>query len=118
MMTRLAASLMLLACFSQPLSAKDIDDKAKASPEAGVCKPVCIAARQECRASAEQATATDTSPVLSMRQNTNPNAVASKEIRPQSQQLRPTEEQAFRARRSERLHGCEVQYRSCLRTCE
>jgi hypothetical protein len=52
-----------------------------------------------------------------MNQNTNPYATASKELRPQSQQLRPTEAEAFRARRSERLQACEVQYRSCTRAC-
>lgn len=108
---------MLLVCLAQTSSAKDKLDDAKAVPEAALCKPVCVSARQDCRAQVQQATDADTSPVLSMNQSTNPYATASSELRPQSQQLRPTEAQAFRARRSERLQACEIQYLNCTRTC-
>lgn len=50
----------------------------------------------------------DTHPVLSMKTHSNPCANASREVRHQSEQLRPTEAQAFRARRAERLQACEV----------
>ena len=116
-MMRFAGSLMLLACLSQTSNAKDNLDDAKPAPESALCKPVCVSARQDCRAQVQQATEDDTNPVLSMHQNTNPYATASREVRPQSQQLRPTEAQAFRARRSERLQACEAQYRSCTRAC-
>ena len=116
-MMRFAGSLMLLACLAQTSYAKDKLDDAKAVPEAALCKPVCVSARQDCRAQVQQATDDDTNPVFSMNQNTNPYATASREVRPQSQQLRPTEAEAFRARRFERLQACEAQYRSCTRAC-
>jgi len=107
----------MLACLSQTSYAKDKLDDAKATQEVALCKPVCVSTRQDCRTQVQQATEGDTNPMLSMNQNTNPYATASKELRPQSQQLRPTEAEAFRARRSERLQACEVQYRSCTRAC-
>lgn len=116
-MMRFAVSLVLLACLAQTSFAKDKLDDAKAVPEAVLCKPLCVSACQDCRAPVQQATDHDTNPGLSMNQNTNPYATASREVRPQSQQLRPTEAQAFRARRSERLQACEVQYRNCTRSC-
>lgn len=113
-MVRFAGSLLLLTCLVQASHAMD-DTKAVA--ETGLCKPVCVSARKDCRAQVQQATVRDTNPVLSMDQKTNPYAAASTEVRPQSQQLRPTEAQAFRDRRFERLQVCEVQYRSCNRAC-
>lgn len=106
--------LMLLACVAQTALAQDQQNKAS---EAGLCKQVCVSARQDCRAQVQTATENDTSPILSMKPSSNPYAAAARETGAQSQQLRPTEAQAFRERRAERLHACEVQYRSCTRSC-
>jgi hypothetical protein len=117
MMMRSAGALMLLACLAAAAHAHDKPNDAKPVTEAAACKPECTSARQDCRAQVQQATEGDTRPVLSMNQNTNPYAAATREVRPQSQQLLPTEAQAFRARRAERLQACEVQYRRCTRAC-
>lgn len=114
---RFAISLMLLVCWAQTSYARDEPHDAKAVPVAAVCKPNCLSVRQDCRAQVQHATEDDTSPALSMNQNSNPYANASREVRTQSQQLRPTEAQAFRARRAERMQACEVNYRSCTRAC-
>lgn len=108
---------MLLACCVASSYSQDKPSAAKPVADAGLCKADCVAVRQDCRARVEGATENDTSPMLSMNQNTNPLATASRETRPQSQQLRPTEAEAFRARRAERLQACEVHYRSCTRAC-
>ena len=111
--TSLATPLLLalLGCVTQPALAQD------KLPEGGLCKPVCVSARQDCRAQVQAATESDTSPVLSMKPASNRYAAAARENGTQSQQLRPTEAQAFRERRAERLQTCEVQYRSCTRSC-
>lgn len=111
--TSLATPLLLavLACVTQPALAQD------KLPEGGLCEPVCVSARQDCRAQVQAATESDTSPVLSMKPGSNRYAAAARENGTQSQQLRPTEAQAFRERRAERLQTCEVQYRSCTRSC-
>lgn len=114
---RLAVSLLLLAFSAQTSYAKADPHDSKSLPVAASCKPDCLAARQDCRARVQRATEDDTSPALSMNQNTNPYATASEEVQTKSQQLRPTEAQAFRARRAERLQACEVKYRSCTRAC-
>jgi hypothetical protein len=125
-MLRFAASVLLLACLAPPAYCSDARDSsdssnkptdAKPVKDAVACKAVCGAARHDCRSKVQQATDADISPVLSMNRNGNPNAAAAKEVRPQSQQLRPTEAQAFRARRAERLQTCELQYRSCALAC-
>ncbi|MGK5080138.1 hypothetical protein [Janthinobacterium sp. HLX7-2] len=116
-MLQIAAPLILLVCMVQTAYAQDNRSDTRALPEAGLCKPVCVSARQDCRAHVTQATENDTSPVLSMKQSSNPYVAASRETGAQSQQLRPTEAQAFRARRAERLQACDVQYRSCTRAC-
>ncbi len=108
---------MLLACCATSSFAQDKPAAAKPVVDAGLCKADCVATRQDCRARVEGATENDTRPVLEMNQNTNPYATATREVRPQSQQLRPTEAEAFRARRAERLQACEVPYRSCTRAC-
>lgn len=108
---------MLLACCAASPFAQDKPAAAKPLVDAGLCKADCIATRQDCRARVEGATENDTRPVLEMNQNTNPYATATREVRPQSQLLRPTEAEAFRARRAERLQACEVPYRSCTRGC-
>ncbi|MFZ4875641.1 hypothetical protein ACL9RI_11180 [Janthinobacterium sp. Mn2066] len=82
-----------------------------------MCKSVCVSARQDCRANVGPTTENDTSPVLSMKPDSNPYANAAKGVHPESQQLRPTEAEAFRARRAERLQACEAPYRSCTRAC-
>ena len=118
-MLKIAGPLILLACLAltAPAHAQDKRDAPKAIPEAGLCAPVCASARQDCRAQVQQATEDDTNPVLSMKPSSNPYAAASRETGPQSQQLQPTQAQAFRARRAERQQACEVQYRSCTRAC-
>lgn len=121
-MIRFAASLLLLACLAPPAYCSDASDSskkpndAKQVPEADVCKSVCNVARHDCRTKTQQATEEDTSTPFWTNRNPNPNA-APMEVRPQSQQLQPTEAQAFRARRAERLQACELQYRSCSRAC-
>ena len=118
-MLKIAGLLILLACLAltAPAHAQDKRDAPKAIPEAGLCAPVCASARQDCRAQVQQATEDDTNPVLSMKPSSNPYAAASRETGAQSQQLQPTQAQAFRARRAERQQACEVQYRSCTRAC-
>ncbi len=111
---RFAGFFVLLTCLVQTSHASD---DTKAVSGAALCKPVCVSARQDCRAQVEHATHQDTNPVLSMSQNNNRYATASREVRPESQQLRPTEAQAFRDRRFERLQVCDVQYRSCTQAC-
>lgn len=108
---------ILLACCSTNTLAQDKPVPAKPVLDAGLCKADCVAVRQDCRARVEGGTENDTRPMLSMNQNTNSLATATREVRPQSQQLRPTEAEAFRARRAERLQACEVPYRSCTRGC-
>ena len=114
---RFSCLFMLLACCVTSSFAQDKPAAAKPVMDAGLCKADCVAVRQDCRSRVEGTTENDTSPVLSMKQTTNPYATAGKEARPQSQQLRPTEAEAFRARRAERLQACEVPYRSCTRGC-
>ncbi|WP_219134378.1 hypothetical protein [Janthinobacterium sp. UMAB-60] len=122
-MLKVASPLILLACLALTTPApaqvqeQNKRDIPKAIPEAGLCAPVCASARQDCRAQAQGATENDTSPILSMKPGSNPYAAASRETGPQSQQLQPTQAQAFRARRAERQQACEVQYRSCTRAC-
>ena len=113
---RLSVLFLLLACTAQLCFAQD-KAGAKPEPDAGLCKAGCVSARQDCRALVTDATEKDTSPVLTMKPDTNPYAAAAREVWPQSQQLRPTEAEAFRSRRAERLQACEVQYRSCTRAC-
>lgn len=113
---RLSVLFMLLACVAQASYAQDKAGE-RSDPDAGLCKVDCVSTRQDCRGRVEDATEKDTSPVLSMKPDTNPYAAAARDVRPQAQQLRPTEAEAFRARRAERLHACEVQYRSCTRAC-
>ena len=112
-MLKIAASLTLtlLACLAPAAHAQEKGN------DAGLCKSVCASARQECRAHVQQATQDDTSPALTMKPSRNPYVAAGRGAAPQSQQLRPTEAEAFRARRAERLQACEVQYRSCTRSC-
>ena len=125
-MMRFAAFLLLLACLAPPAhsnntsDARDKPDNAKPVSDAASfpsCTPGCTTARQACRTQAQRATEDDTSPLLSMNQDTNRYATATREVRPQSQELRPTEAQAFRARRAERMQGCELQYRRCASAC-
>ncbi len=111
------AGFLLLACLAPAAYSTDQPNDTKPAKGVGACKPDCSAARQECRARVQHATEDDTSPALSMNRNTNPYAAAAREVRPQSQQLRPTEAQAFRARRAERLQACEMQYRRCTSAC-
>ncbi|WFR77325.1 hypothetical protein P9875_16515 [Janthinobacterium rivuli] len=54
---------------------------------------------------------------MSMKPSSNPYVAAGRNVDAQAEQLRPTEAQAFRARRAERQQACEVQYRSCTRAC-
>ena len=115
---RFVGSLMLLAFLSQPLHAKDTPDHDKPASDSALCRALCASARQDCRAQVQNATENDTSPVLSMNRNTNPNATATGEVRPRSQLLVPTEAHAFRARRYERLQACEVKSRICTRVCK
>lgn len=134
-MMRLTAFLLLLACLAPPAyssytnntsdardesDSRDKPNNAKPVSDAASfpsCTPGCTTARQACRAQAQRATEDDTSPVLSMNQDTNRYATATREVRPQSQELRPIEAQAFRARRAERLQACEMQYRRCISAC-
>ncbi|KKO64616.1 hypothetical protein VM94_01320 [Janthinobacterium sp. KBS0711] len=118
-MLKVVGPLILLACLAltAPAHAQDKRDAPKSNSEASLCAPVCASARQECRAQVQQATEDDTSPMLSMKPSSNPYAAASRETGAQSQQLQPTQAQAFRARRAERQQACDVQYRSCTRTC-
>lgn len=116
-MMRLARFVMLLVCLAPAAYANANPNDSKPASDSALCKSVCAAARQDCRAKAQHETEGDTNPVLSMNTNTNPSAAAVKEVIPQSQQLRPSEAQAFRARRAERLQSCEVQYRRCTSAC-
>lgn len=118
-MLKIACPLMLtlLAGLAQPAHAQDRRDAPRPAAEAGLCQPVCASARQDCRAQAQGATENDGSPVLSMKPSSNPYVAAGRNVDTQAEQLRPTEAQAFRARRAERLQACEVRYRSCVRTC-
>ena len=119
LMLKVAGPLILLACLAltAPAHAQDKRNGPKAIPEAGLCAPLCASARQDCRAQVQGATENDSRPILSMKPSSNPYVAAGKEAGVQSQQLRPTEAQAFRARRAERQHACEVQYRNCTRAC-
>ena len=118
-MLKVVGPLTLLVCLvlTAPAHAQDKRDTPKVIPEAGLCAPVCASARQECRAQVQGATEDDTSPMLTMKPSSNPYAAASRETGAHSQQLQPTQAQAFRARRAERQQACEVQYRSCTRAC-
>lgn len=122
-MLKVAGPFILLACLALTTTAhaqvqvQNKRDAPKAIPEAALCAPVCASARQDCRAQVQQATEDDTSPLLSMKPSSNPYAAASRETGPRSQQLQPTQAQAFRARRAERQQACEMQYRSCTRAC-
>lgn len=116
-MMRSAAFLLLFGCLAPAADANDKVGEAKPAAEAASCKADCAPVRLACRAEVQHATEDDTRPVLSMNQNANPYASATREVRPQSQQLRPTEAEAFRARRAERLQACEVQYRRCTHAC-
>ena len=120
-MLKIAGPLILLACLAlttpAPAQVQNKRDAPKAIPEAGLCAPVCASARQDCRAQVQSATEDDTSPILSMKPSSNPYVAASRETGAQSQQLQPTQAQAFRARRAERQQACEVRYRSCTRAC-
>ena len=116
-MLKVAVPLVLLACLAQTVHAQDKRDAPKAAAEAGLCAPVCASARQDCRAQVQSATENDSNPVLSMKPSSNPYVAAGRDAGGPSEQLRPTEAQAFRARRAERLQACEVQYRSCTRSC-
>lgn len=117
---RLASTLALFLCLSSTSYAADTPAAPKPLSEPAMCKSVCVSSRQDCRAKVQGATENDTDHlVLSMKPDNNPyaNANAAKDVRLQSQQLRPTEAEAFRARRAERLQACEVPYRSCTRAC-
>jgi len=115
---RLASTLALLLCVTSTSYAADTPAAPKPLVEPAMCKSVCVSARQDCRAKVQGATENDTDNlVLSMKSDNNPYANAAKEVRPQSQLLRPTEAEAFRARRAERLQACEAPYRSCTRAC-
>src|SRR5471032_1448851 len=115
---RLASTLALLLCLTSSAYAGDKGESAKPLAEPSMCKSVCVSARQDCRAKVQGAGDNDTDHlVLSMKPDNNPYANAAREVRPQSQQLRPTEAEAFRARRAERLQACEAPYRSCSRAC-
>ena len=118
-MLKVAAPLILtlLACLAQPAHAQDRRDAPKPAAETGLCQPICASARQDCRAQAQGATENDSSPVLSMKPSSNPYVAAGRNADAPAEQLRPTEAQAFRARRAERQQACEVQYRSCTRAC-
>jgi hypothetical protein len=122
-MLKVAGPLILLACLALTTTAhaqvqvQDKRDAPKAIAEVGLCAPMCASARQDCRAQAQQATQDDTSPLLSMKPSSNPYAAASRETGTQSQQLQPTQAQAFRARRAERQQACEMHYRNCTRAC-
>lgn len=118
-MLRIAGPLILLACLvhANHGHAQDKPDEARTVPDASLCKPICVSAREDCRAQVQQATENDTDPVLSMNPSSNPYLRASRDAGPQTQQLRPTLAQALRDRRAERLQACEVRYRSCTRAC-
>jgi hypothetical protein len=120
-MLKIAGPLILLACLALTTPAQaqvqNKRDAPKAIPEAGLCAPMCASARQDCRAQVQGATENDTSPILSMKPSSNPYVAAGRDAGAQAEQLRPTEAQAFRARRAERQQACEVQYRSCTRAC-
>ena len=112
---RFSCLFMLLACCVTSSFAQNKPAAAKPVMDVGLCKADCVAVREDCRS--RGATEEDTKPLLEMKQTTNPYATAAREVRPQSQLLRPTEAEAFRARRAERLQACEVPYRSCTRGC-
>ena len=122
-MLKVAGPLILLACLALTAPAhahaqvQNKRDAPKTIPEAGLCAPMCASARQDCRAQAHGATDNDTSPILSMKPSSNPYVAAGRDAGAQAEQLRPTEAQAFRARRAERQQACEVRYRSCTRAC-
>ena len=120
-MLKVAGPLILLACLALTTPAQaqvqNRRDAPKAIPEAGLCAPMCASARQDCRAQVQDATENDTSPILSMKPSSNPYVAAGRDAGAQAEQLRPTEAQAFRARRAERQQACEVRYRSCTRAC-
>ncbi|WP_219115712.1 hypothetical protein [Janthinobacterium sp. UMAB-56] len=122
-MLKVVGPLLLLACLTLTAPApaqgqvQNKSDAPKAIPHASLCAPVCASERQDCRAQAQSATEDDNSPILSMKPSSNPYVAAGREAGPQSQQLQPTQAQAFRARRAERQQACEVQYRSCTRAC-
>ena len=120
-MLKVAGPLILLACLALTTPAhaqvQNKRDARKAIPEAGLCAPMCASARQDCRAQVQDATENDTSPILSMKPSSNPYVAAGRNVDAQAEQLRPTEAQAFRARRAERQQACEVRYRSCTRAC-
>lgn len=118
-MLKVAAPLILtlLACVTQMAHAQNKRDVPKPAAEAGLCQSVCASTRQDCRAQVQSATENDTDPILSMKPSSNPYVAAGRDTGAQSEQLRPTEAQAFRARRAERLQACEVQYRTCTRAC-
>ena len=120
-MLKIAGPLILLACLALTTPAhaqvQNKRDAPKAIPEAGLCAPMCASARQDCRAQVQGATENDTSPILSMKPSSNPYVAAGRNVDAQAEQLRPTEAQAFRARRAERQQACEVRYRSCTRAC-
>lgn len=122
-MLKVAGPLILLACLALTTPAQaqvqvqNKRDAPKAIPEAGLCAPMCASARQDCRAQVQDATENDTNPILSMKPSSNPYVAAGRDAGAQAEQLRPTEAQAFRARRAERQQACEVRYRSCTRAC-
>lgn len=84
-----ALTLTLLACLAPAAHAQEKGN------DAGLCKSVCASARQECRAHVQQATQDDTSPALTMKPSSNPYVAAGRDAAPQSQQLRPTQAEAF-----------------------
>ena len=110
-------SFLALSALIQTGYAQNVPEAANVPASPGVCQSLCKTAREQCRSEAQGATETDTNPVLSMKPSSNPYAAAAKDIVPASQELRPTEAQAFRARRAERLQVCEATFRSCTRPC-
>lgn len=115
---RLASTLALLLSLTSTSYAADTPATPKPLAEPSMCKAVCVSARKDCRAKVQGAGDNDTDNLLlSMKPDNNPYANAAREVRPQSQLLRPTEAEAFRARRAERLQACEAPYRSCTRAC-
>jgi len=102
--------LILLISLVLPLSAHAADK---------LCAPLCSSDRQSCRAGVQTATELDKLPALGNDSSkANPNTRMADKVESRFEQQRPTESQAFRQRRAERLQTCEANYRRCAVACE
>lgn len=84
--------------------------------EPSLCTSLCASQKQECKASALEATAHDTSPLLEI-EDKNPYARNAARGQVVSEITRTAERSDFQKRKQERFDTCDTRFRQCTRAC-